>query len=67
MVVDEIVHNSVVLVGVGGGGIYGKVFAIGASANNLGPTTDKEGMETLSMVVSMVGMTCSSVVSPCES
>ena len=65
MVLDEIVHNSVVSVGTVGGGRDGKVSAIGASANNLGLTVDKDGMDMLSMVVSMVGMTCLGVVGTC--
>ena len=64
MVLDEIVHNYVASVDMGGGGKYGKVSVIGASTNNPKPTADKELMDMLSMVVSMVGMTCSGVVGP---
>ena len=67
MVLYEMVHNSDVLVGMVGGGIDGKVSTIGASENNLGPTTDKEGIEMLSMVVLMVWMKCTSVSYPCGS
>ena len=67
MVLDEIVHKSVVSFSMGGGGKYGKVYVIGTLKKNLGPNTDMEGMDTLSMEVSMVGMTCSGVACPCGS
>ena len=67
MVLDEIVHNLAVSVSTVGGGRDGKVSSMGALENNPSPTVDKERMETLSMVVSMVGMTCFSVVGPCGS
>ena len=54
MVLDVIVHKSVVLLSVGGGGKDGKVSTMGVLRNNTEPTTDKEGIDTLSMVVSMV-------------
>ena len=63
MVLDEIKHKLVVSVGTVGGGRDGKVSAISTSTNNPSPTTDKDGIDTLSMVVSMVGMTCSGVAS----
>ena len=64
MVLDEIVKNYAMSVDVGGVGRDGKVFTIGTSTNNPRPTKDKEGMATLLMVISMVGMTCFGVVSP---
>ena len=64
MVLDERVHKYVVSVGVDEGGKDGKVVIIGVSTNNPGPTTDKEGMDTMSMVISMVRMTCLGVVDP---
>ena len=57
MVLEERTHKFIVSVGSGGGGIDRKVAIIGVSANNPRPTADKEGMATLSMEVSMVGMT----------
>ena len=67
MVLDERVQKYIVSFSVDGGGKDMKVVVIGISANNTGPTEDKEGMNMLSMVISMVGMTCSSVASPCVS
>ena len=67
MELDEIINKSTMSVGTVGGGRDGKVSAIGASANNHGPIADKDGMDTLLMVVSMLEMTCSSVVGPCGS
>ena len=64
---DVILHKSTMTVGVGGGGKDGKVSIIGVLENKLGITLDKEGMEMLSMVVSMVGMMCLDVASPCGS
>ena len=64
MVLYVIVHKSVVSVDVGRGGKYGKVSPIRVLENNPRPTTDMEGMDTLSMEVSMVGMMCSDVASP---
>ena len=48
----------------GGGGRYRKVSIKGESVKCLGPTTDREGMDTLSMVVLMVHKTCLGVSSP---
>ena len=45
MVLDEIVHNSIVSINLGRGSIDGKVSAIGTLANNVWPTVDKEGMD----------------------
>ena len=64
MVLDESVQKSTVSIGAGGGGKDGKVSVRGVLANNPGPKEDKEGMEMLSMVVSVVGMTCSGVDDP---
>ena len=67
MVLDVIVHKSSISVRVDGGGKVRNVSIIGMLENNPEPTTDKEGMETLLMAVSMVGMTWSSKGSPCGS
>ena len=64
MVLDVIVHKFVVSVRKGRGGKYGKVSPIGVLENSPRPTIDMEGMDTLSMVVSMVGMTCSDEAGP---
>ena len=64
MVTDVIVHKSDMLVTVSGGGKDKKVFMIGVLEKNLGPTTDKDGMDALPMELSIVGRTCSSVVGP---
>ena len=67
MLLDEIVHNSTMSVSMGGGNRDGKVSAIGTSTKNTSPIVDNDGMDTLSMVVSMVGMTCFDVANPCGS
>ena len=41
-----------------------KVSVKGAPINRHGPTTNKEGVDALSMVVSMVGRKCSVVADP---
>ena len=64
MVPDVMVHKSDISVGEGGGGKDKKVSIKRALENNSGPMTDMDGMDTLSMVVSIVGRTCSSVSSP---
>ena len=64
MVLDVIVHKYAMSVGVGEGGKDEKVFVIGVLENKLRPTTDKEGIDMVSMAVSMVGMTCSDVADP---
>ena len=48
----------------GGGGKDKKVLIKGVLVNMLGPMTDREGMDTLSMVVLMIGRTCSGVAGP---
>ena len=62
MVLDVVVHKFVMSIGIGRGGKYGKVSTIGVLQNNTGTKIDMEGMDTLSMEVSMVGMTCFDVV-----
>ena len=64
MVLDVIVHKSSMSVGIGGCYMDEKVSAIGVLENNPEPMVEKEGMDTLSMAVSMVGMTCFGVVGP---
>ena len=64
MVLDVIVHKFVVSVGKGRGVKYGKVSYIGVLENSSRPTIDMEGMDMLSMVVLMAGMTCYNVVGP---
>ena len=48
----------------GGGGKDKNMFIIGALENKHGPIVDWEGMDTLLMVVLIVGRTCSSVDGP---
>ena len=55
-------HKFDMSVGEGGGGKDKKVSVNRVLENKPGTTTYREGMETLSMVVSIVGRTCSSVV-----
>ena len=64
MVPDVIVHKSNMSVDIGGGGKDKKVSVIGVLENKPEPTIDKEGMDVMSMEVSMVGRTCSSVFGP---
>ena len=64
MVLDVIVHKYDTSIGVGGGGKEKKVSFIGVLENKTEPTIDKDGMDMLSMVVSIVGMICSNVVGP---
>ena len=66
MVLDERTHKFVVSVGSGGGGRDGKEAVIDVSINNTGCMTRKEGMATMSMEVSMVGMTWFGVAGPYE-
>ena len=54
MVLDVIVHKYDTLVNEGGGGKDKKVFVIGVLVNRPRTTTYKDGMEMLSMVVSVV-------------
>ena len=63
MLPDVIMHKYNILVGEGGGGKDKKVSIIRVLGNNPRPTVDKDGMDTLSMVVSIVGRTCSDVAS----
>ena len=64
MVPDMMVHKYDTLVGEGGGGKGKKVFIIGVLEKNPKPTEDKYGMDTLSMVTSIVERTCFGVVNP---
>ena len=57
-------HKSNISAIEGGGGRYKKVSVKGASINKPRPTKNMKGMDTLSMVVSMVGRTCSRVANP---
>ena len=61
---DEIVHKSDMLVSEGGGDKEKKVSMKGGLANNHGPTTYRECMDTLLMVVSIVWRTCFGVAGP---
>ena len=58
MLPDVIVHKYNILVGEGGGGMEKNVSFIGALENNPRLATDMEGMDTSSMVVSIVGRMC---------
>ena len=49
------VQKSDMIVIEGGGGRDKKVSIKGALVNRPGPTVDRKGMDTLSMVVSMIG------------
>ena len=64
MFIDVIVYKSDMSVDEGGGGKEKKVFINEALENKLGPLSDKEEMDTLSMVVLTIGRTCFKVVSP---
>ena len=54
MVLYVIVHKFVMSIDIGGGGKDGKVHVTGVLENKLGPTAHKEGIDMLSMAVSMV-------------
>ena len=56
-----VVHKYDISFGEGGGCKDKRVSVIGALENKPEPMTDKDGMDTLSMVVSIVGRTCSVV------
>ena len=64
MIPDLIVQKSDISVDEGGVGKNKKVSVIGALENKLGPMTDRDGMETLLMVVLILGRTCYGVVDP---
>ena len=64
MVPDVMVHKFNTSVGEGGGGKEKKVSIIGVLENKPGPTRDQYGIDTLSMVVSIVRRTCFVVVGP---
>ena len=59
-------HKSIVSLDIGGGGKDRKEAVIDVSTNNPGPMADKEGMVTLSMEVSTIGMTWYGVADPCR-
>ena len=60
-------HKFVVSLDAHGGGKNGKEIIMEVSKNNRRPTSNKEGVATLSMEVSLVGMTLAGVVGPCGS
>ena len=64
---DESTHKYAVSFESCGGGNEGKEAIIDVSVNNPGATTDKDGMASLSMEVSMIGMTWFGVADPCGS
>ena len=64
MLLDVIVHKSNMPVREGGGGRDKKVSIKGVLVKRPDPMTYKEGMDTLSMVVLIIGRTCSRVVGP---
>ena len=64
MVLDVMVHKYDTLVNEGGGGKDKKVSVIGVLENKPETTKDNDGIDTLSMVVSTLGSTCSGVVGP---
>ena len=61
---DMIVHKFDISVGEGGGGTDKKVSIKGVLENNPGSMEYMESMDTLLMVVSIVGRTCFGVVGP---
>ena len=67
MVPDVIVKKYDMSVGEGGGGKDKKVSVIGVLENKPETTKDNDGIDTLSMVVSTLGSTCSGVVGPFRS
>ena len=64
MILDVIVHKYDISFGEGGGGKDKKVSGIGVLVNKSVPSEDRDGMDTLSMVVLIVGRTCSGVAIP---
>ena len=64
MFLDVRVHKYETLVNVGGGGKDKKVSIMGVLEKITRPTTDRDGMDTLSMVELIVGRMCSGVASP---
>ena len=64
MLPDVIVHKYDISVDIGGGRKEKKGFVIGALKNKLGPASDRDGMETLLMVVLIVERTCFGVANP---
>ena len=64
MLPDVRVHKSDISDNEGGGGKDKKVFIIGALENKPEPMTYMDGIDTISMVVSIVGRTCFDVAGP---
>ena len=64
MLPNMIVHKYNISFEEGGGGKEKKVSINGALENNHGRTSDREGLETLSMVFSTAGRTCYRVFGP---
>ena len=64
MKIDVMVHKHYILCGKGGGGKGKKVSIKEALENNPWPMTDREGMDTLLIVVSIVGRTRYGVAGP---
>ena len=64
MLPDVIVHRSDISFSEGGVVKDKKLYAVGAYLNKHGPTSNKDGMDTLFMVVSIVKRTCFHVVNP---
>ena len=62
-----IVHKSDISVGEGGVGKEKKVFVIGELEKNSEKTTYRDGMDTMSMVVSIVGRMYPGVADPFRS
>ena len=59
-----IVHKFNISVDEGGGGKYKNVSVIRVMENKPKPTTNNDGMDALSMAISIVGRTCFGVASP---
>ena len=64
ILLNVIVHKSDISIDEGGDGKDKKVSFIGVLANKPRPTVDRDGMDMLSMVVSIVGRTCFGVLDP---
>ena len=64
MVLNESMHKSTILLGVGGGGTKGKEAIMEVSENNPRPIANNEGVAVLSKAVSTVGITLVGAVVP---
>ena len=64
MLLKVIVHKFDTSIGIGGHGKDKKVSVIGVLVNKPEPRTNKHGMDTLFMVVSIVKRMCSGVLTP---